>query len=142
MRRNLLATSAAALALLITTGAGAQQAQPTQEPGQQLTAGQPQIAEQCMADIGEFSQQAVQSGYGMAGPEGYGATPPVGGWYGTHGPRRELGALLVAAEIFARNGREEACQTVLGELREMHDERMAQLEQARHPARAGHRLAP
>ena len=128
MHRNLFATSAAALTLLIATGASAQQAQQTQP--QQQAQQQPQVAEQCMADIGEFSQQAARSGYGAAGPEGYGAAPPVGGWYGTYGPRRELNALLVAAEVFARDGREEACQTVLSELRDMHDQRMAQLEQA------------
>jgi len=83
-----------------------------------------------MADIQAFSQQAAETGYGLAGPPGYGTAAPVGGWYGTYGPRRELGAVLAAAEVFARNGREEACQNVLAELRDMQEQRQAQLEEA------------
>ena len=83
-----------------------------------------------MADIREFAQQSAQTGYGVVGPPGYGEPAPVGGWYGTYGPRREMDAVLMAAEVFARNGREEACQTVLTELRDMQEQRMAQLEEA------------
>jgi sporulation protein YlmC with PRC-barrel domain len=109
------------MALLIATGASAQQADQQQ---------QPQIAEQCMADIREFVQQSAETGYGVVGPPGYGEPAPVGGWYGTYGPRREMDALLTAAEVFARNGREEACQMVLAELRDMQEQRMAKLEEA------------
>jgi hypothetical protein len=123
MRRNVIATSTAAAALLIATNASAQQTQADQQQ-------QPQIAEQCMADIREFSQQAAETGYGVVGPPGYGARAPVGGWYGTYGPRREMNAVLMAAQVFAQNGREEACQTVLAELRDMQEQRMAQLEEA------------
>jgi hypothetical protein len=119
----MLATSAATLALLIASGAVAQETQTAQQQ-------QPQIAEQCMADIGEFAQQSAETGYGVVGPPGYGDPAPVGGWYGTYGPRREMGALLTAAEVLARNGREEACQTVLAELRDLQEQRMAQLEEA------------
>ena len=118
MTSNRLATSVAAATLLIATNASAQQAQ------------QPQIAEQCMTDIREFSQQSAATGYGMAGPPGYGAEAPVGGWYGTYGPRRGMNAVLAAAEVFARDGREEACQDVLAELRDMQEQRLAQLEEA------------
>ena len=137
MRRNVFATSAAAAALLIAAGASAQQTQQQpQQQGQQQQAQQtqqqqqPQVAEQCMADLREFGQEAARTGYGAMGPAGYGARAPVGGWYGTYGPRRELDALLVAAEVFARSGREEACQTVLSEIRDMRDQRMARLEEA------------
>lgn len=123
MRRNVLATSAAAVGLLIATDASAQQTQTDQQQ-------QPQVAEQCMADIREFVQQSAQTGYGMVGPAGYGVRAPVGGWYGTYGPRREMNAVLAAAQVFARNGREEACQTVLAELRDLQERRMAQLEEA------------
>ena len=102
--------------LLIATGASAQQTDQQQ---------QPQIAEQCMADIGEFVQQSAEAGYGVVGPPGYGEPAPAGGWYGTFGPRREMGAVLTAAEVFARHGREEACQTVLAELRDIQEQRMA-----------------
>ena len=120
MRGDILATSAATMALLIATGVSAQQTDQQQ----------PQIAEQCMADIRDFVQQSAETGYGVVGPPGYGEPPPAGGWYGTYGPRREMGAVLAAAEVFARNGREEACQTVLTELRDMQEQRMAQLEEA------------
>jgi PRC-barrel domain len=122
MRHILLATSATA-ALLIATDASAQQTPTIQQQ-------QPQIAEQCMADIREFSQQAAETGYGVVGPPGYGAQAPVGGWYGTYGPRREMDAVLMAAQVFAQNGREEACQTVLAELRDMREQRIAQLQEA------------
>ena len=136
MSFNRLATSVAAGALLIATSAGAQQAQQTP------TGQQPQIAEQCMVDIRELSRELVEAGYGVGDPAGvggtagvggaagYGATPPVGGWYGTYGPRRGMNAVLAAAEVFALNGREEACQDVLSELRTMHEERRAQFEEA------------
>jgi PRC-barrel domain len=123
MRRVAFATSAATAALLIATDAFAQQTQADQQQ-------QPQIAEQCMADIREFVEQSAQAGYGVVGPPGYTEPAPVGGWYGTYGPRREMDAVLTAAEVFARNGREEACQTVLAELRDMQEQRMAQLEEA------------
>jgi hypothetical protein len=121
MRHEVFATSAAAVALLIATAASAQQTQTDQQQ-------QPQIAEQCMADIREFVQDSAQTGYGVVGPPGYGQPAPAGGWYGTFGPRREMDAVLTAAEVFARNGREEACQTVLAELRDMQEQRLAQLE--------------
>ena len=120
MRRNLFATSAAAVALLIATDASAQQSEQQQ----------PQIAEQCMADIREFGQQAADTGYGAVGPPGYGVRAPVGGWYGAYGPRREMNALLMAADVLARNGREDACQMILAELRDLQEQRMANLEEA------------
>jgi hypothetical protein len=116
----MLAISAATMALLIAAGASAQQA------NQQ----QPQVAEQCLADVREFGQQAAETGYGAVGPPGYGVRAPVGGWYGTYGPRREMNALLMAADVLARNGREEACQMVLAELRDLQEQRMANLEEA------------
>jgi sporulation protein YlmC with PRC-barrel domain len=122
MISNRLATSVTAVALLSVTSASAQQTQQAQQ--------QPQIAEQCMADIRDFAQQSAETGYGVGGPAGYGAPAPVGGWYGTYGPRREMSAVLAAAEVFARNGREEACQNVLAELRDLQEQRLAQLEEA------------
>jgi hypothetical protein len=110
------------VALLSVTSASAQQTQQAQQ--------QPQIAEQCMADIRDFAQQSAETGYGVGGPAGYGEPEPVGGWYGTYGPRREMSAVLAAAEVFARNGREEACQNVLAELRDLQEQRLAQLEEA------------
>jgi hypothetical protein len=124
MRSNRLA-ALTGVALLGVTNAAAQQTEPAQQAQQQ-----PQIAQQCMADISEFARQSAETGYGVGGPAGYGEPAPVGGWYGTHGPRREMSAVLAAAEVFARNGREEACQNVLAELRDIQEQRLAQLEEA------------
>jgi hypothetical protein len=41
-----------------------------------------------------------------------------------------MNALLMAADVLARNGREEACQMVLAELRDLQEQRMANLEEA------------
>jgi len=127
MTSNRLAASVAVGALLIASNAFAQQTQQTQ---QSQAGQQPQIAEQCLADIREFSQRSAEMGYGLAGPVGYGDPAPAGGWYGTYGPRRGMNAVLAAAEVFARDGREEACQNVLAELRDMQEQRLAQLEEA------------
>lgn len=123
MRRNLLATSGA-VALLWAGPAVAQQT----EQQQTAQAGQQQVAEQCLADLQTFAEETTRTGYGMVGPEGYGVRAPVGGWYGTTGPRREMSALMVAAQVFARHGKEEACQTVLEEARSIQQERTQQLE--------------
>lgn len=146
MRRTLLATSAG-VAMLCVAPAGAQQ-----------TAA-PEVAEQCLADLQTFTQELADTGYGMVGPPGYGArvpaagTPaadapvadapaagapaagygagaPVGGWYGTMGPRRGMSAIVAAAEVFAVQGKEEACQTVLEEARKLHQERLELVEEA------------
>lgn len=127
MRRSLFATSGA-FALLWAGTAVAQQTVPPeagQLPGQQIV-----IAEQCMADLQAFTQELAETGYGMVGPEGYGVTAPMGGWHGTAGPRREMNAVVAAAHVLARNGREEACQTVLEEARALHQERLEQIEAA------------
>jgi hypothetical protein len=63
MTSNRLATSVTAMALLSVTSATAQQTQQAQQAQQQ-----PQIAEQCMADISEFAQQSAETGYGVGGP--------------------------------------------------------------------------
>ena len=153
MLSNRLATSVAAGTLLIATSVSAQQAQQTQQTQQAQQGQQTQVAEQCLQDMRELSRELVEAGYGIGGPAGYGvagdpavegapgaagvggaagygAGAPVGGWYGTYGPRRGMNTVLAAAEVFAINGREEACQDVLAELRDMHEERVAQLEEA------------
>jgi len=138
MRRILFPTSTG-VALLCASAAWAQQT-PTPE------AGAPQVAEQCLADLQTFTEELAETGYGMVGPAGYG-TPaagapaadapaggytgaPVGGWYGTMGARRGMGAIVAAAEVFAMQGKEESCQTVLEEARKLHQERVQMIEEA------------
>jgi hypothetical protein len=88
------------------------------------------MAEQCLAELRELNQEMVTTGYGMAGPRGYGVGAPAGGWYGPVGPRREMDALFAAAEVLARNGKQEACQVVLEEMRSIYGERMEQIREA------------
>jgi hypothetical protein len=123
MRRILFATSAGAALL----GAGTVGAQQTAAPPQ---AAAPEVAEQCLADLQTFTEELAETGYGMVGPPGYGAGAPAGGWYGTRGPRRGMGAIVSAAEAFAMHGKEESCQTVLEEARKLHQERVAMVEEA------------
>jgi len=122
--RRVFCTSSAIALMVVSSAAIAQQETEGGEGGAR-------VAEQCLEDIRAFSEQARRDGYGMVGPAGYGTpAPPAGGWYGPYGPRRELHAVLVAADVFARQGKEEACQTVLAELRELYDARMQRLEEA------------
>jgi sporulation protein YlmC with PRC-barrel domain len=124
MRRTLFATSAGA-ALLCAGAAEAQQTEPQ--------AAAPQVAEQCLADLQTFTQDLAETGYGAVGPPGYGgygAGAPAGGWYGTEGPRRGMSAIVVAAEAFALQGKEESCQIVLEEARKLHQERVETIEEA------------
>jgi hypothetical protein len=135
MRRMLFSTSAG-VALLCAGAAGAQQ---TEAPPQTAA---PQVAEQCLADLQTFTEELAETGYGMVGPPGYGtpaagapaggygAGAPVGGWYGTQGARRGMGAIVTAAEVFAMQGKEESCQTVLDEARKLHQERVQMIEEA------------
>lgn len=122
MRSSVLATSATAV-LALSPAAWAQQTDTTG----QSEAGQ-QVAEQCVQDVRDFNEEVV-GGPGMIGP-GYGIDAPAGAWRGAYSPRRELNAVLVAADVFARKGMEEACQSVLEHAREMYEERRQQMEEA------------
>jgi hypothetical protein len=138
MRRTLFATSAG-VALLCAGTADAQQTAVTPQTAA------PQVAEQCLADLQAFTEELAETGYGMVGPPGYGAGAPaggaapaagygagapVGGWYGAQGPRRGMGAIVAAAEVFAMQGKEESCQSVLEEARKLHQERVETIEEA------------
>jgi PRC-barrel domain len=123
MRRILLATSG--MAALVC--AGSVSAQQTAVDPQ---TGAPEVAEQCLADLQTFTGELAETGYGVVGPPGYGASAPAGGWYGTQGPRRGMGAIVSGAEAFALQGKEESCQIVLEEARKLHEERVAMIEEA------------
>ena len=126
MRRTLLATSGAVALLWTAPGAAQQTAVP--QVGQ--VPEQAEVAEQCLADLQAFTDELAESGYGVLGPPGYGVSAPTGGWYGAQGPGRGMSAIVVAAQTFARHGKEDACQTVLAEARELHQERVEQIEAA------------
>ena len=126
MRRTLLATSGA-IALLWAGPGGAQQTAVPQVGQVPEGVG---VAEQCLADLQAFAEELAETGYGVVGPPGYGVDAPAGGWYGAQGPRREMYAIVVAAQVFARHGKEESCQTVLEEARALHRKQVEQIEAA------------
>jgi sporulation protein YlmC with PRC-barrel domain len=70
---------------------------------------------------------ATATGGGALVAPGVGPWGDVG-WATT--PSDEIGTLYAAAEILARRGDEQACQTVLGEAREAYGQYVAQLRQA------------
>lgn len=118
MRPSVLAASTTAIVVLSSAGWA-------QQTG---TEGQQQVAEQCMNDVRSFNEEVTGRG-GMVGP-GFGIDAPAGAWRGGYSPRRELNAVLLAADVFARRGMEEACQTVLDHARDMYEQRTQQMEEA------------
>jgi hypothetical protein len=122
MRTNFLATSAAVVALYFPVSAVAQQ----QEQ---------QVAQECLQTLQTFNQELTETGYGLAGPRGYGVgapaadpttAPPYYGGVPTT-PRGEIRALMDAALVLARNGNEDGCQTVVAEMRELYEQRRQQI---------------
>jgi len=84
-----------------------------------------QVARQCQSDLREFENELQQVGFGILAPGGgYG----VG--YSTYStgyglivtPRQQLQALRDAADVYASQGNEEACQTVLASMRQIYEE--------------------
>ena len=133
MRRATFATSTITAMLLSSAAIAQQQTQQQAQQQQMQQPAQAQMAEQCLADIQQFSERARQDGYGLVGPADPALDPPPGGWgWGAAhvGPRRDLQAGLQAAHVFARHGMEEECQMVLAALDQLYQQRMAQLEEA------------
>lgn len=89
------------------------------------SASEGQVARQCQSDLRAFDDELQQTGFGILAPGGgYG----VG--YSTYGtgyglivtPRQQLQALRDAADVYASQGNEEACQTVLSSMRQIYEE--------------------
>lgn len=97
-------------------------------------------AQQCLKDLSAFSAQIQKGGYWLGGsPYGYGYAVggPDSGWYGdgvgdgtanypaagayrNARPGYEVRVLLSSANILARHGEQQGCETVLGSAREIY----------------------
>lgn len=156
MRTKILATSALAAGLLCPAAAHAQQAsegdapQPAQQCLEDLTALRQQMNETGYWLSG-YRGGAAWGGYGVAPAAGAVADPQApaapasgtaadpaatqgqGPWAGmawTRSPSYEIRTLYSAANVLAQRGDEEACQTVLNEAQEVHDQYVEDLREA------------
>jgi sporulation protein YlmC with PRC-barrel domain len=84
-----------------------------------------QGALQCQSELRTFIGELVSAGFGVLPPAGYSAgyASYGAGYYGSIGtPRQQIQALRDAAEVYAFQGNEEACQTVLASMRQIYEE--------------------
>lgn len=90
----------------------------------EASASEGQAARQCQSDLRAFEDELARVGFGVLAPGGYG----VG--YGAYGagyglvstPRQQIQALRDAADVYAFQGNEEACQTVLASMRQIYEQ--------------------
>jgi sporulation protein YlmC with PRC-barrel domain len=130
MRRLIFLITAAAL--LAGTDAGAQQAQ-------QRNTQEQSVAQRCLDDLNAYGERMEKDGFWLSGygyQRAYGYPPAViVPWgtlsdFGTNAPRFQIQTLYRAANMLARRGKEQACQTVLAELGAIYDEGVALLRKA------------
>jgi len=123
----------AAVALFIGTGVKAQQVAQPSAPAPQA------VAQRCLNDLNAFGERMDKDGFWLNGYGyrwAYGLSPAtVTPWgalteFGINSPRFQIQALYSTANVLARRGNEQACQTVLTELGKVYDQRIAQLRQA------------
>lgn len=82
-----------------------------------------QVTPQCQSDLREFEIELQSVGFGILAPGG-----SYGAGYQSYGtglivtPRQQLQALRDAAEVYAAQGNEETCQTVLASMRQIYED--------------------
>ena len=84
-----------------------------------------QTAQQCQSDLQAFVGELADAGFGVLAPGGYGAgySSYGAGYYGIIStPRQQIQTLRDAADFYAFQGNEEACQTVLASMRQIYEE--------------------
>lgn len=88
------------------------------------SASQEQVAQQCQSDLRAFEDELARSGFGVLAPGGYGSDYGVyGRGYGLiNTPRQQIQALREAAYVYAFQGNEEACQTVLTSMSQIYEQ--------------------
>lgn len=81
-------------------------------------------AQQCLADLRAFEAELANVGFGVLAPGGYDAGyPGYGAYYGVAGtPRQKMQALRDAAYVYALDGDQQACETVLTSMRQIYEE--------------------
>ena len=85
---------------------------------------QGQVAQQCLADLRAFEDELARVGFGVLAPGGYGiGYAGYGMPYGSSGtPRQRMQSLRDAAYVYAFDGNEQSCQTVLASMRQVYQE--------------------
>jgi hypothetical protein len=86
---------------------------------------QGQVAQQCLADLRAFEDELAGVGFGVLAPTGYstGYGSYGGMGYGMSGtPRQKMQSLRDAAYVYAFDGDEQSCQTVLASMRQVYQE--------------------
>ena len=85
---------------------------------------QGQVAQQCLADLRAFEDELAGVGFGVLAPTGYGTGyGSYGMGYGMSGtPRQKMQSLRDAAYVYAFDGDEQSCQTVLASMRQVYQE--------------------
>jgi len=86
---------------------------PDAEPGKQ------DAARQCLMDLRKFDEKLTQVGFGIVPPGDYSASTAWTDyeWGVQQTPRQKIRSLRRAAFVYARDGNEKACQTVLASMR-------------------------
>lgn len=81
-------------------------------------------AQQCLADLRAFEAELANVGFGVLAPGGYdAASPGYGAYYGVAAtPRQKMQVLRDAAYVYALDGDEQACETVLASMRQVYEE--------------------
>lgn len=113
-----------ALSLVIATGGPltVHAADGESLPGE--TAGQGQVARQCLEDLQAFEDKLDAIGFGVLAPGGYSTGfYGYGAGYGMSGtPRQKMHALREAAYVYAFDGREQSCRDVLASMRQIYQD--------------------
>lgn len=104
-----------------------------------------EVAQQCLKDLRAFEDELARVGFGVLPPSGYGAGyTGYGTVYGTSGtPRQKMQSLRNAAYVYAFDGNEQSCQTVLASMRQVYQthQELVGLESDDPAARTAWRLA-
>ena len=118
MRLSILFTTA--FAAVLTSSAGVLAADVETLPGG--ASGQRVVAQQCIKDLRAFDQELAQVGFGIL-PSG-GVTARSGYYlWGIGGtPRQTLRVWYDAAHLYALNGDEQSCQSVLASMRQLYQD--------------------
>lgn len=81
---------------------------------------QGQVAQQCLSNLRAFEDELARVGFGVLAPSGY------GGGYGGYGvpgnPRQKMQSFRNTAYVYAFDGNETSCQTVLASMRQVYQE--------------------
>ena len=117
---HLLASTMIVVVLSVPSAVRAADEQGLPDGGAEASRG----AQQCLADLRAFEAELANVGFGVMAPGGYDAAyPGYGAYYGVAAtPRQKMQAFRDAAYVYALDGDEQACVTVLASMRQIYEE--------------------